>query len=87
VSDICALRPQVDVLILQLHWGWEFSFYPLLSYRDRARRFAGFPIWYSAITLAVGLRYGSSIIAHGLGTSFPSRRALIADTGPTARMC
>jgi poly-gamma-glutamate capsule biosynthesis protein CapA/YwtB (metallophosphatase superfamily) len=70
-SDISSLRRRVDLVILQLHWGWEFSVYPLLSYRDRARRFAeagADVVMCHHAHVPMGLEvWGNSIIAHGLG--------------------
>ncbi len=71
LGDIRALRARVDLLILQLHWGWEFSFYPTLSYRERARRFAeaGADLvlcHHSHLPMGVE-RWKESIITHGLG--------------------
>ena len=40
VEDVRRLRERVDLVVLQLHWGYEWTMYPLLSHRDRARRFA-----------------------------------------------
>ncbi|MDD4803202.1 MAG: CapA family protein [Syntrophomonas sp.] len=39
ISEISALRPQVDVLILILHWGVEYSPYPTQQQRKLAREF------------------------------------------------
>ncbi len=81
VNDIRALRPQVDLLILQLHWGWEFSFYPLRSYRDRARQLAeaGADLvlcHHAHVPMGVEV-WKSSVIAHGLGNFiFPRDRYL-----------
>jgi capsule synthesis protein PGA_cap len=35
---IAAARRQVDVVIVLLHWGYEFSLHPLRRHRDEARR-------------------------------------------------
>lgn len=35
---IRSARRDVDILIVHLHWGYEFTLYPLLEYRDFARR-------------------------------------------------
>ena len=35
---IRSARANVDILIVHLHWGYEFTLYPLLEYRDFARR-------------------------------------------------
>ena len=39
LADIKALRPQVDVLVLVLHWGVEYSPEPTDEQRDLARQF------------------------------------------------
>lgn len=71
VSDIAALRSRVDVVVTQLHWGWEWSVHPLLSHRDRARRIAeaGADLvlcHHAHVPMAVEV-HGGSVIAHGLG--------------------
>lgn len=38
LAEIAAARHEVDVLIVQMHWGYEFSLHPLLRHRDQARR-------------------------------------------------
>lgn len=71
LSDIRKLRPRVHLLVVQLHWGWEFSFYPLLSYRDRARRFAeagaDLVLCHHAHVPSAVEVWKRSIISHGLG--------------------
>jgi poly-gamma-glutamate capsule biosynthesis protein CapA/YwtB (metallophosphatase superfamily) len=37
---ISRARPQVDFLVVHLHWGYEFTLHPLLEHRDRARQLA-----------------------------------------------
>jgi Bacterial capsule synthesis protein PGA_cap len=37
-TAIVAARRDVDVLIVQMHWGYEFSLHPLRRHRDQARR-------------------------------------------------
>ncbi len=82
LSDIRALRPRVDLLILQLHWGWEFSFYPLLSYRDRARRFADagadlVACHHAHVPMGIEV-WNGRLISHGLGNFiFPRDRYLL----------
>ncbi len=39
IEDITALRPQVDVLVLILHWGVEYSPYPTSQQRSLATEF------------------------------------------------
>jgi len=41
LKDISVLRPQVDVLILVLHWGVEYSTEPAEEQRSLAREFLG----------------------------------------------
>jgi poly-gamma-glutamate synthesis protein (capsule biosynthesis protein) len=71
LADIAALRARVDVVVLQLHWGWEWAVHPLLTHRDRARRFAesGADLvlcHHAHVPMAVEA-WGRSLIAHGLG--------------------
>ena len=71
LADVAALRPLVDVLVVQLHWGWEWSVHPLLDHRDRARRIAAAGAdlvlcHHAHVPMAVEA-HGSSVIAHGLG--------------------
>jgi len=40
LADIAQLRPQVDVLILTLHEGYEFQFYPRLEFMQFCRELA-----------------------------------------------
>lgn len=37
-TAIVAARREVDVLIVQMHWGYEFSLHPLRRHQDQARR-------------------------------------------------
>ena len=37
-TAIVAARREVDVLVVQMHWGYEFSLHPLRRHRDQARR-------------------------------------------------
>jgi poly-gamma-glutamate capsule biosynthesis protein CapA/YwtB (metallophosphatase superfamily) len=37
-AAIAAARRDTDVLIVQMHWGYEFSLHPLLRHRNQARR-------------------------------------------------
>jgi len=83
VSDIASLRSRVDLVVVQLHWGWEFALHPLLSYRDRARRFAeaGADVvvcHHAHVPMGVE-RWHGSIVAHGLGNFvFPRDPYLVA---------
>jgi poly-gamma-glutamate synthesis protein (capsule biosynthesis protein) len=71
VEDVARLRERVDLVVLQLHWGYEWSMYPLLTQRDRARRFAeaGADVvlcHHAHVPMAVEA-WNGSVIAHGLG--------------------
>jgi len=71
LRDICELRSRVDLLIMHLHWGYEFQVHPLLPHRDRARQYAdaGADIvlcHHAHVPMAVEA-WGQSVIAHGLG--------------------
>lgn len=37
-AAVKSLRDSVDLLIVHLHWGYEFALHPLLWHRDQARR-------------------------------------------------
>jgi poly-gamma-glutamate synthesis protein (capsule biosynthesis protein) len=71
VRDIRRLRERVDLVVLQLHWGYEWAMYPLPTHRERARRFAeaGADVvlcHHAHVPMAVEAWKGS-IVAHGLG--------------------
>ena len=71
LEDIGRLRAQVDLVILQIHWGYEFALYPFLSHRERARRFAeagaDLVLCHHA-HVPMGLeRWKGKLIAYGLG--------------------
>jgi hypothetical protein len=71
VRDIRRLREQVDLVVVQLHWGYEWSLYPLPTHRDRARRLAeaGADVvlcHHAHVPMAVEAWKGS-LVAHGLG--------------------
>ena len=70
-ADVQRLSAEVDIVIVQVHWGYEFALHPLRRHRDVARRLAeagahlvlchhahvpmGYEVW------------GRSFISHGLG--------------------
>jgi len=71
VEDIRDARGRADIVIVQMHWGYEFGLYPLLTHRVRARKFAEAG---AALVLChhahvpMGIEvWGRSVIAHGLG--------------------
>jgi len=71
IADVRRLREQVDLVVLQLHWGYEWSMSPLLSHRDRARRFAeagaDVVLCHHAHVLMGMEAWKGSVIAYGLG--------------------
>jgi poly-gamma-glutamate capsule biosynthesis protein CapA/YwtB (metallophosphatase superfamily) len=81
LEDVAALRPTVDLVILQLHWGVEFAMYPWLSHRDRARRFveAGADLilcHHAHVPMGIEV-WKRGLIAYGLGNLvFPASRHL-----------
>ncbi len=71
LNDIRCVRPHADLVVIQLHWGWEFAFPPLISYRDRARAYAeagaDLVLCHHA-HLFMGVEvWRKSIVSHGLG--------------------
>jgi poly-gamma-glutamate capsule biosynthesis protein CapA/YwtB (metallophosphatase superfamily) len=81
LQDLRAIRPTVDILVLQLHWGVEFAMYPWLTHRTRARRYAeagaDLVLCHHA-HVPMGLEtWNGSVIAYGLGNLvFPASRHL-----------
>ncbi len=76
VSEVRRARDEIDLLIVHLHWGYEFSLHPLLRHRNCARQLidAGADIvacHHAHVPLGVE-RWGQGLIAYGLGnTLFP----------------
>jgi poly-gamma-glutamate synthesis protein (capsule biosynthesis protein) len=71
VHDVARLRQACDIVVVQLHWGYEWSMYPMRWHRDLARRYAEagahLVICHHAhVVMGVEVWKGS-IIAHGLG--------------------
>jgi poly-gamma-glutamate synthesis protein (capsule biosynthesis protein) len=83
LQDLEAVRPTVDIVVLQLHWGVEFAMYPWLTHRTRARRYAeaGADLvlcHHAHVPMGVEV-WKSSLIAYGLGNLvFPASRHLAA---------
>jgi len=70
---IAAARPQVDFLVVQLHWGYEFSLHPLLEHRDRARKLAEMGVdlivcHHAHVPQGIEVWRGA-VIAYGLGNA------------------
>jgi hypothetical protein len=76
-ADIAALREQADLVVVQLHWGYEWSMYPMRSHRDLARSYveagAHLVICHHAhVPMGVETWQGGAI-AHGLGNLYFGR--------------
>ena len=89
LADIAALREEADLIILQLHWGFEFVLYPLKTYRDRARRFAASGadlVLCHHAHVPMGLEvWGNSVIAHGMGNFLFPNNAYVREGHPWTR--
>jgi hypothetical protein len=84
VEEIRSARAIADLVIVQAHWGYEFAAHPLLSHRDRARRYAeagahAVLCHHAHVVMGVEM-WGPSLIAHGLGTFVFAEHAYF-DTG------
>jgi hypothetical protein len=71
LAAVRELRGQTDVVVVQLHWGYEFALHPLLRHRDLARRVAeagaqAVLCHHAHVPMAFEI-YENSLIAHGLG--------------------
>jgi hypothetical protein len=70
-AAVAGLARNVDLVIIQLHWGYEFSLHPLRSHREVARRLAAAGAHlvlchHAHVPMGVEVT-GRSLIAHGLG--------------------
>lgn len=71
---IAAMARTVDIVVTQLHWGYEWAMYPLRSYRDLARSYveagAHLVVCHHA-HVPMGLEmWQGGLIAHGLGNFY-----------------
>ena len=71
IASIREFKEQSDVVILQVHWGYEFVLYPLFSHRERARRFADAGadlvlIHHAHVPMGIEI-WNDRVIAYGLG--------------------
>ncbi len=76
-ADIAAMRTRADLVVVQLHWGYEWSVYPMLSHRDLARSYveAGADLvvcHHAHVPMGVETWRGGAI-AHGLGNLYFGR--------------
>lgn len=73
-SAIAGLTSRADLIVVQLHWGYEWSMYPLRSQRDLARSYveAGAHLvvcHHAHVPMGVETWRGG-VIAHGLGNLY-----------------
>jgi len=71
IASIRECKDQSDVVILQVHWGYEFVLFPLFSHRERARRFADAGadlvlIHHAHVPMGIEI-WNGRVIAYGLG--------------------
>ena len=76
-QDIVRLKPTVDLVMVQLHWGYEWAMYPMRSLRDLARSYidAGASLvvaHHAHVPMAIESWQGG-VIAHGLGNLYFGR--------------
>ncbi len=86
LEDIRLLRTQVDFVIVQLHWGYEFALHPFFSHRERARRFAeagaDLVLCHHA-HVPMGLEtWQGALIAYGLGNFLFYRSSYLVTNHP-----
>lgn len=73
-AAIATMARQTDCVVVQLHWGYEWSMYPLRSQRDLARSYveAGAQLvvcHHAHVPMGVEVWHGG-VIAHGLGNLY-----------------
>ena len=91
-TAIGAARSHVDVLVIHLHWGYEFTLHPLLRHRDMARRMveqgADLVLCHHAhVPMAIEV-WRRGVIAYGLGNGFvPMSGYMLAGHPWTDRSC
>lgn len=71
---IAAMARRADIVVIQLHWGYEWAMYPMRSYRDLARSYveagAHLVVCHHA-HVPMGLEmWQGGLIAHGLGNFY-----------------
>ena len=76
-ADVARLRARADLVVVQLHWGYEWTVYPERSLRDAARAVidAGADVvvcHHAHVPMALE-RWGRGVIAHGLGNLYFGR--------------
>jgi hypothetical protein len=78
-TDIQAARTTADIVVVQLHWGYEFVIHPLLDHRDRARTYvdagADLVLCHHAHVPMGFERHNRGVIAYGMGNFMFGHRA------------
>lgn len=76
--DIVALKPAVDLVAVQAHWGYEWVMYPMRTLRDLARSYvdagADLVVCHHAHVPAGIEAWGTGVIAYGLGNCYFGRQ-------------
>ncbi|MCK6370396.1 MAG: CapA family protein [Gammaproteobacteria bacterium] len=86
LDEVAVAAAAVDVLVVQLHWGYEFRLHPLRRHRDLARalihRGARLVLCHHA-HVPMGLeRHDDGLIAYGLGNALFPRTPYMQDGHP-----
>lgn len=76
-EQITAMRSAADLVVVLLHWGYEWSMYPMLTLRDLARSYveagASLVVCHHAHVPMGVETWGRGAIAHGLGNFYFGR--------------
>lgn len=76
-TAIAALRARADLVVVQLHWGYEWSMYPMRTHRDLARSYvsggADLVVCHHAHVPMGVETWQRGAIAHGLGNLYFGR--------------
>lgn len=78
-EQITAMRSAADLVVVQLHWGYEWSMYPMLTLRNLARSYveagASLVVCHHAHVPMGVETWRRGAIAHGLGNLYFGRSA------------
>lgn len=85
-GNVASRRREVDFLVVHLHWGYEFSLYPLADHQARARNLvdlgADLVLCHHAHVPQGIEKYGRGVIAYGLGNAWMPMVPYLADGHP-----
>ncbi len=89
IREIQDLKKRVDIVVVQLHWGYEFQLFPMQHHRDQARAMAdaGADVvlcHHAHVPMGVE-RWGSALIAHGLGNFIFRPDQYVIDGNPLSQ--